>query len=101
MVFIGDGLSDLEAVHVADQVYARDELLEYCQEKDIPAIGFTSMEGADPEVEGTLSDRPIRSFLLFAGSRPHWRLSLFLPGSGARFDGRSFLSRKLPAQPAR
>ena len=44
MVFIGDGLSDLEAVHVADQVYARDELLEYCQEKDIPAIGFTSME---------------------------------------------------------
>jgi len=44
VVFIGDGLSDLEAVHVADQVYARDELLEYCQEKDIPAIGFTSME---------------------------------------------------------
>lgn len=43
-VFIGDGLSDLEAVHVADQVYARDELLEYCQEQDIPAIGFTSMD---------------------------------------------------------
>ena len=58
MVFIGDGLSDLEGCHVADQVYARDELLEYCQEKDIPAIGFTSMEGAYPEVEGTLSDHP-------------------------------------------
>jgi 2-hydroxy-3-keto-5-methylthiopentenyl-1-phosphate phosphatase len=44
VVFIGDGLSDLEAVHVADQVYARDELLEYCREEGIPATGFTDME---------------------------------------------------------
>lgn len=43
VVFVGDGLSDIEAVSVADQVYARDELLEYCREKGIPAIGFADM----------------------------------------------------------
>lgn len=44
VIFIGDGLSDLEAVTVADLVYARDELLEYCQVKGIPATGFSNME---------------------------------------------------------
>lgn len=43
VIFIGDGLSDLEAVGAADQLYARDELLAYCREKGIPATGFSSM----------------------------------------------------------
>jgi 2-hydroxy-3-keto-5-methylthiopentenyl-1-phosphate phosphatase len=44
VVFIGDGLTDVEAVEVADVVYARDRLLEYCQKLDIPAIGFSDMQ---------------------------------------------------------
>ncbi len=43
VVFIGDGLSDIEAVDAADLLYARDELLEYCQKRGIPAIAFTDM----------------------------------------------------------
>jgi 2,3-diketo-5-methylthio-1-phosphopentane phosphatase len=41
VAFVGDGLTDLEVVGVADQVYARDRLLEHCREEGIPAIGFT------------------------------------------------------------
>jgi 2-hydroxy-3-keto-5-methylthiopentenyl-1-phosphate phosphatase len=44
VVFIGDGLTDVEAVEVADVVYARDRLLEYCRKLDIPAIGFSGMQ---------------------------------------------------------
>jgi 2-hydroxy-3-keto-5-methylthiopentenyl-1-phosphate phosphatase len=43
VVFIGDGLTDVEAVEVADVVYARDRLLEYCRKLEIPAIGFSDM----------------------------------------------------------
>jgi 2-hydroxy-3-keto-5-methylthiopentenyl-1-phosphate phosphatase len=40
-VFVGDGLTDLEAAGVADVMYARDILLEHCLELGIPAIGFS------------------------------------------------------------
>lgn len=43
VIFVGDGLSDIEAVNAADLLYARDELLEYCQKHGIPAIAFTNM----------------------------------------------------------
>ena len=43
VVFIGDGLSDVEAVKVADIVYARADLLEYCQNNGIPGIGFSDL----------------------------------------------------------
>jgi 2-hydroxy-3-keto-5-methylthiopentenyl-1-phosphate phosphatase len=43
VIFIGDGLSDIEAVHVADVIYARDELLNYCVRKNVPATGFSDM----------------------------------------------------------
>jgi 2-hydroxy-3-keto-5-methylthiopentenyl-1-phosphate phosphatase len=43
VIFIGDGLSDIEAVHVADVIYARDELLNYCVQKNVPATGFSDM----------------------------------------------------------
>lgn len=43
VIFIGDGLSDIEAVPVADLTYARDELLDYCRQKNIPATSFSDM----------------------------------------------------------
>jgi len=44
VVFIGDGLTDVEAVEAADVVYARARLLEYCRKLEIPAIGFSNMQ---------------------------------------------------------
>jgi 2,3-diketo-5-methylthio-1-phosphopentane phosphatase len=41
VVFIGDGLSDTDAVQVADVVYAREQLLEYCRKRGIQAVGFS------------------------------------------------------------
>lgn len=43
VVFIGDGLTDVEASEVADVVYARAGLLKYCRERDIPAIEFSDL----------------------------------------------------------
>jgi 2,3-diketo-5-methylthio-1-phosphopentane phosphatase len=41
VVFIGDGLTDLEAAGVADVMFARDRLLQHCRERGIPAIAFS------------------------------------------------------------
>ncbi|HEY43185.1 MAG TPA: HAD-IB family phosphatase [Anaerolineae bacterium] len=41
VAFIGDGTSDFEVVGVADSIYARRKLAEYCQSKGVPAIAFT------------------------------------------------------------
>ena len=41
VVFIGDGLTDTDAVKVADVVYARDRLLEHCRQHGIPAAEFS------------------------------------------------------------
>ncbi len=41
VVFVGDGLTDIEAVEVADIVYARDKLLQYCRERGIDAVSFS------------------------------------------------------------
>lgn len=43
VVFIGDGLSDIEAVNVADLIYARDQLLDYCKLNNISARSFLDM----------------------------------------------------------
>jgi 2-hydroxy-3-keto-5-methylthiopentenyl-1-phosphate phosphatase len=43
VVYIGDGPTDLEVVGVADVLCARDELLHYCRERAIAAIGFTDL----------------------------------------------------------
>ena len=42
-MFIGDGLTDVEAAEVADVVYARAGLWKYCRERDIPAIEFSDL----------------------------------------------------------
>jgi len=41
VAFVGDGTSDFEVVGVADLIYARRKLAEYCQSKGVPAIEFT------------------------------------------------------------
>ena len=43
VVFIGDGLSDIDAVEVADVVYARNGLMEHCREQAIPAIEISNL----------------------------------------------------------
>ena len=43
VVFIGDGVSDFEAVQVADIVYARDVLLEYTKAHGIRAREFSDL----------------------------------------------------------
>ncbi len=43
VVFIGDGVSDFEAVQVADIVYARDVLLDYTKDHRIQAREFSDM----------------------------------------------------------
>jgi len=40
VVFIGDGLSDICALPKADIIFARGDLLEYCQEKNKVAIEY-------------------------------------------------------------
>ncbi|HEY45498.1 MAG TPA: HAD-IB family phosphatase [Anaerolineae bacterium] len=41
VAFVGDGTSDFEVVGVADLIYARRKLAEYCLSKGVPAIEFT------------------------------------------------------------
>lgn len=43
VVFIGDGLSDLEAVQVANKIYAKGRLLEMCNNNNLPATGFSNL----------------------------------------------------------
>jgi 2,3-diketo-5-methylthio-1-phosphopentane phosphatase len=43
VVFIGDGVSDFEAVQVADIVYARDVLLDYTKDNGIKAREFSDL----------------------------------------------------------
>jgi 2-hydroxy-3-keto-5-methylthiopentenyl-1-phosphate phosphatase len=43
VVFIGDGLTDIEAAPVADLVYAKDGLLAHCREQGIPALAFSTL----------------------------------------------------------
>jgi 2,3-diketo-5-methylthio-1-phosphopentane phosphatase len=43
VVFIGDGVSDIEAIHAADRVYARDHLLEYARRQGILVVPFSDL----------------------------------------------------------
>ncbi len=43
VVFIGDGLSDTNAVKVADIVYAKGVLMKYCSKNHIPAIEISNL----------------------------------------------------------
>lgn len=43
VVFIGDGLSDVEVAGVADLLYAKGRFLETCREQGVPAIPFSEL----------------------------------------------------------
>jgi 2,3-diketo-5-methylthio-1-phosphopentane phosphatase len=43
VAFIGDGLSDMEVVGVADVLYAKDGLLKYCREHGAEAIEYCTL----------------------------------------------------------
>jgi 2-hydroxy-3-keto-5-methylthiopentenyl-1-phosphate phosphatase len=51
VIFIGDGLSDIEAVCCADLVYASSELLAYCLANNIPVTPFTKMKDLLDQVD--------------------------------------------------
>jgi len=42
VVFVGDGPTDKEAAEVADFVFAKGRLVEYCQAKGLPFTAFES-----------------------------------------------------------
>jgi 2-hydroxy-3-keto-5-methylthiopentenyl-1-phosphate phosphatase len=44
LVYIGDGYSDRAAAHVADLVFAKDRLAEYCETEGIPYVPFATFE---------------------------------------------------------
>ena len=44
VAFIGDGKSDFDIVGVADVIYARGHLAEYCQSENISAISFIDFQ---------------------------------------------------------
>jgi 2,3-diketo-5-methylthio-1-phosphopentane phosphatase len=44
IVFFGDGNSDRAAAHVADLLFAKDQLAAYCREAGIPFIPFSSFK---------------------------------------------------------
>ncbi|MTI80940.1 MAG: HAD-IB family phosphatase [Firmicutes bacterium] len=43
-VYAGDGYSDTCVCHEADVVFAKNSLLSYCQDKNVPAIPYTSFK---------------------------------------------------------
>lgn len=51
-IFIGDGLSDRSAAHVADEVFAKHSLIQYCMEKKIPFREFETFDGILAELQG-------------------------------------------------
>jgi 2,3-diketo-5-methylthio-1-phosphopentane phosphatase len=40
VIYIGDGRSDYQAIHEADIIYAKDQLLAYCQQHNVSAVPF-------------------------------------------------------------
>ncbi|OKL62603.1 hypothetical protein UA08_01672 [Talaromyces atroroseus] len=58
IVFIGDGVSDLPAAREADVLFARRglRLEEYCQEHNIPYIGFDNFAEIKREVRAILAE---------------------------------------------
>ena len=43
VIYIGDGLTDVDVANVADIIFAKDVLLDYCLAHGIPAIGINSL----------------------------------------------------------
>ena len=58
IVYIGEGFSDRCPVRYADIVFAKDDLLKYCQQENISFFEYASFADVIARLEGTLTDRP-------------------------------------------
>jgi 2,3-diketo-5-methylthio-1-phosphopentane phosphatase len=56
-VFIGDGLSDACGAREADVVFAKKQLLTYCEEKGIPHIPFRAFSEVQSELERMMASQ--------------------------------------------
>ena len=52
VVYIGDGYSDIAPASLADQVFARDDLLAYCQEQNLKCTPFNDLNDVVMGLEG-------------------------------------------------
>lgn len=55
IIYIGDGITDFCAAHLADLIFAKDALLAYCQERDIACEPFSNFR----EISQALFQRPV------------------------------------------
>ena len=51
VIYIGDGKSDREAIHVADFIYAKDQLLGYCRKENVPAFEYENFNSLIKAIE--------------------------------------------------
>ncbi len=69
VVFIGDGLSDRFAVHEADLVFARPQLLEYCRDHSITAQPFQTFADVQARLGKVLGRRAVAAGRQSSGKR--------------------------------
>ncbi len=50
IIYVGDGLSDRCPSEVADMVFAKNDLLDYCRQKEIEHIEFSTFRDVEREV---------------------------------------------------
>jgi 2,3-diketo-5-methylthio-1-phosphopentane phosphatase len=58
IIFVGDGLSDRFAVDEADEVFAKRQLLAYCQERDKACHPFSTFADVEQAVAALLDTAP-------------------------------------------
>ena len=56
VIFVGDGLSDRFAAKAADLTFAKNKLLEYCQEGDLPHRAYSDFSEIDQWLSGLRKD---------------------------------------------
>lgn len=87
IVFIGDGLTDLEAAREADVLFARKglRLEQHCTENSIPFIPFESFSEIKEHIDGLLKEDQEKT-----GGR----------GTPARFNPRANMWRRISSKQA-
>ncbi len=61
VIFIGDGISDVQAVDEADIIFAKDDLAEYMREYDLKYIEYDNLKMAAEKLAGILETVDIRN----------------------------------------
>lgn len=52
IVFVGDGVSDRRAAPLADRLYAKDRLAEWCDAEQLPYVAFTTLADVADDLLG-------------------------------------------------